>query len=450
MPYPRFAILGTLLLLLTPILATAAGPDPQAVAAKVGDEEILLGEVLQGVSSLAVLGKEDVPNRPGAREQFLERLITSRLLYLDGRDRGLDQGALYQEDLRIAFDPTLAARYLEHHLDRQPVTEEEILAAFHKEQGSAADPLTSERRVRLRKKVLEERRIAVQEAEVVRLRTAAKVAIHRENLDPAGDVARAPLTPVATVDGEVIPWRRLLHKLPTTIKTVDNRVAQAERLVDTHLLAREARRLGLDEEEGLQHKIAAFRRDELTKLVREEIIAREGLDDAGVEREYRAHIANFTLPEQRKVQQIVVQTRAEAEEIRAILKDPPQGVSFYTLARDRSIVPNAKQTLGEIGWVTRAQGHPKLSEAAFSLLPEAISEPVETDAGFHLIRVLEDRAEEVVPFDDDTRERIRARWNFNKIQAYANRLAEEKYKVEHFPEVYKLKRPATATAQEKN
>jgi peptidyl-prolyl cis-trans isomerase C len=304
--------------------------------------------------------------------------------------------------------------------------------------------------VRLRKEILKERRISGRRDEVARLRAAAKVTIHREALDPTGDVERAPLTPVATVDGESITWRQLLPKLPTTIRTVDNRLERVEQLVDTHLLAREARRLGLDQEESLQAKMAVFRRDELTKLVREEIIAREGLDDAGVEREYQEHIENFTLPEQRKVQQIVVTTKEEAEEILAILKDPPEGVTFFTLARERSIVPHVEKTLGVLGWVTREQGHPKLSDAAFSLGPGGISEPVETEGGFHIIRVLEERPEEVVPLDDDTRQRIRERWNYNKVQAYASRLADEKYPVKLFPEVYKLNRPTTAAAEEKN
>ncbi len=161
-----------------------------------------------------------------------------------------------------------------------------------------------------------------------------------------------------------------------------------ERLIATHLLAGAARRLGLDSDPRFQQMVAGFERRDVIKLVREEIVQREGLDDAGVRREYEAHRASFTAPERRQVQQIVVHSRAEAEEILAILRSPPAGVSFYTLARDRSIDPNAKQTLGVVGWVARTDGDPVLSDVAFSLAPGEISRPIQTGAGFHLVRVI--------------------------------------------------------------
>ena len=160
------------------------------------------------------------------------------------------------------------------------------------------------------------------------------------------------------------------------------------------------------------------------------------LDDAGVAREYESHRASFTLPEERQVQQIVVRTRAEADDVRATLASPPPGVTFHTLARDRSIVPNAAETLGVVGWVRRDQGHPALSEAAFALAPNAVSEPIETDAGFHVIRVLGVHSEEVQPLDDQVRARIRARWDANRVAEWAQQLAETAYPVTLFPETY--------------
>ncbi len=434
--------LATLLLLVLPLTAKAAAPDPKAVAARVDGEVITLGELLTSVGSLAVVGQEDLPDRPSARTQMLERLITARLLYLDGRDRKLDRTPLYAQDLHAFLDPMLAATYVQRLLASHPFDEEAFRAA------AKAKGLTDPRAmIRLRAKMAADHEKKVKADELARLWQAAKVKIHRENLEPAGDERRDPLAPVATVDGEVIAWRRLLPKLPATPRTVEDRARAVERLVDEHLLARAARAAGLDQSDSVRKAVDEFRRQELVKLVREEIVRREGLTDAQVEQQYRDHMDQWTLPEQRKVQQIVVKTREEAEEIYRTLQHPPKGVTFFTLARDRSIVPNHEKTLGMIGWVTREQGHPLLTKTAFSLKIGEVSRPVHTNAGYHIIRVVDIRPKEVIPLDDDTRYKIRARWNADRVQAYAERLA-QRYKVERYPEVYELHPKAPAAAAE--
>ena len=435
---PRTLI--TLLALILPLTALAAPPDPKAIAARVGDEVVTLGELLSAVGSLAVVGAENAPNAPSARARMLERLITARLLYLDGRERKLDQTPLYEQDLHAFTDPSLAATYVDRLQKSHPLTDAAFQAAARK--AGVTEPSAL---LRLRGKLLTEHEQEVRAEEIARLRQGVEITIHEENLDPAGDEARAPLTPVATVGGEVIAWRRLLPMLPATPRNVADRTKAVNRLVDQHLLAQAARRAGLDQDERFKEALSGFHRQELVKLVREEIIAREGLSDAQVERQYQDHIDRWTLKEQRKVQQIVVKTREEAEEIEKILAHPPKGTTFFTLARDRSIVPGHKQTLGMLGWVTRAQGDPRLSSVAFALKPGEISKPVKTEAGYHIIRVVDRRPEEVIPLDADTRYKITARWNADHIQAYANRLAKERYKVELHPEVYEL-RPATKTS----
>ncbi|RMF87845.1 MAG: hypothetical protein D6739_00960, partial [Nitrospirae bacterium] len=106
-----------------------------------------------------------------------------------------------------------------------------------------------------------------------------------------------------------------------------------------------------------------------------------------------------------------------------------------------------EKTLGMIGWVTREQGHPLLTKTAFSLKIGEVSRPVHTNAGYHIIRVVDIRPQEVIPLDDDTRYKIRARWNADRVQAYAERLA-QRYKVERYPEVYELHPKAPAAAAE--
>lgn len=423
-------------LLLTGLAPAVAQPDPQAVAARVGGAPILLREVIDATGSLALVGKEHAGEQPGARERVLERLITARVLTLDGRDRRLDQTPEYREDLRAFTDPVLAARYTERLRREQQVSAADLDRAWQRGHPDVAGGPPGSERAHLVRQILDERVRERRAAEMERLRRATAVSVHREALDPAGDHSRADATTVATVGEQPLSWRRVRAKLSGA--DFEQRILAVNAVIDTQLLADEARRIGLDADPGFRSLVDGFERREMIKLVREEIIAREGLDAAGVRREYDAHIANFTFPEARKVQQIVVRSRAEAEDLIATLRSPPKGVTFYTLARDRSIEPHAVQTLGVLGWVTRASGDAWLAEAAFSLRDGETSAPIERADGVHVARVIESRPAEVLPLDTDTEARIRARWNANRIREYANELAARKYSVELHPEVYSL------------
>ncbi len=408
-PLRGMIVLAALAVLVPHGTARASGLDSGAVAARVGGEPIYVGEIVEGAASLALVGQQEVGERPGTREQLLERLVVAHVLFLDGEARGLERDPRLVDEVAAAEDATLAARWLEQLRRRE----------CDATGPACADPGT--RRA----------------TEVARLRAASAVTIDDDALDPSADATRAATAPIGRIGDRVVRWRRVEAAGGTLGRDRAARSAAVGRVVDTILLADAARAAGFDRDPGFAELRAVWRRGAVVRLVRAEVIAAHGLDDAGVEREYARHRASFTLPAERQVQQIVVRTRAEADDIRRLLASPPAGVSFYTVARDRSIVPNAATTLGVVGWVRRDQGHPALSAATFALAPGAISDPVETDAGVHLIRVLAERPEETLALDEELRARIRARWNANRIAEYAQHLTETTYPVTLYPETYR-------------
>jgi parvulin-like peptidyl-prolyl isomerase len=68
------------------------------------------------------------------------------------------------------------------------------------------------------------------------------------------------------------------------------------------------------------------------------------------------------------------------------------GADFAQLARNNSIDQQTAPTGGDLGWFTYGQMVEPFSEAAFSLEPGSISEPVQTQFGWHIIKV-EDKQE---------------------------------------------------------
>lgn len=65
------------------------------------------------------------------------------------------------------------------------------------------------------------------------------------------------------------------------------------------------------------------------------------------------------------------------------------GADFEQLARTNSTDTATSATGGQLGWFTQQELAPPLAEAAFSLQPGEISQPVQTEFGWHIIKTLE-------------------------------------------------------------
>jgi parvulin-like peptidyl-prolyl isomerase len=92
-----------------------------------------------------------------------------------------------------------------------------------------------------------------------------------------------------------------------------------------------------------------------------------------------------TSEEELHVRQILVNTFDEAQKVEARLK---AGEDFGQVAAEISIDPNAKQDLGDIGWIGKGDTVKEFEDVAFSLPVMQISDPVTSTYGVHIIQVL--------------------------------------------------------------
>ena len=102
------------------------------------------------------------------------------------------------------------------------------------------------------------------------------------------------------------------------------------------------------------------------------------------------------------------------------------GADFATVAQEVSDDKGSAARGGDLGFFYRGQMVPAFENAAFSLEPKKLSEPVETPFGFHLIEVLEKQPESKLAFEQ-VRERIESvlkqRQLEQKVKAQVNALA---------------------------
>lgn len=151
--------------------------------------------------------------------------------------------------------------------------------------------------------------------------------------------------------------------------------------------------VGFRDEAQLRELIAET---ELVQLAYEAIFDSVQIGDGELRVAYQASRERFVTAPQACVRHILVGTLEEAE---AIVEELGAGADFGELAAERSNDPGSAVAGGELGCFGQGATVPAFDDAAFSAEIGALTGPVETNFGFHLLIVDERSAAEQLPFD---------------------------------------------------
>lgn len=99
----------------------------------------------------------------------------------------------------------------------------------------------------------------------------------------------------------------------------------------------------------------------------------------------------------------VADAKKRAEEIAKLAKAP--GADFEALAKEKSEGPAGPRG-GDLGYFTKDRMVPEFANAAFSMKPGEVSEPVRSSFGFHVIQVVDTKAAGKTSFEEAKEEII--------------------------------------------
>ena len=168
----------------------------------------------------------------------------------------------------------------------------------------------------------------------------------------------------------------------------------------------------------------SFRDDaRLNLLVRK--LATEQIEDTeeGLRQFFEENRFLFDQEEEIEARHILVETEAEADDILAQLED---GEDFATLAAEYSLDTSNKDQAGYLGFFGRGMMVPEFEETAFALEIGEISQPVETNFGFHIIELL-DRQDGTEAVYEDVEEQVREAMIEDRIPTIINELVRTLY-----------------------
>lgn len=163
------------------------------------------------------------------------------------------------------------------------------------------------------------------------------------------------------------------------------------------------------------------------------------VDEPALRDYFSAHRAEFVAREERALRHILVAVtpgadesaeQAAADKAAALLDRLRVGEDFAALAQANSDDPGSASNGGDLGWVEKGLMVAAFEEAAFALDKAAISAPVRTEFGYHIIQATDIRGGSGAGFEDlrDQVEESYRRFEAENLYFdYAERLAESAY-----------------------
>ncbi len=162
--------------------------------------------------------------------------------------------------------------------------------------------------------------------------------------------------------------------------------------------------------------------------------------------EYDKRVKEFSAPEERRASHILLAVekddkgKAKADssaamkaEAEALMKQAGSSAEkFAELAKAKSKDPGSAAQGGDLGFFGRGQMVKPFDDAVFAMKPGEVRGPIETDFGFHVIRLVDVKAERVRAFDEvkaqietETKQQRAAKLFGENAEKFQNRVYEQ-------------------------
>jgi peptidyl-prolyl cis-trans isomerase C len=211
---------------------------------------------------------------------------------------------------------------------------------------------------------------------------------------------------------QLIGYRLLLQesrsrKIAVPDTEIDARVAQIRGQFPTE----EAFKQTLDQQHVTVDQLKADARSEMlvTKVLQAEVDGKVAVKPEQVADFYQKNPDKFKQGERVRASHILIAFPQNADaaakqaaktKAEALLKDVKSGKDFAALAKQNSQDPGSAQNGGDLNYFEKGQMVGPFDQAVFSLQPGQTSDLVETQFGYHIIKLTDKQASRTVPIDE--------------------------------------------------
>jgi peptidyl-prolyl cis-trans isomerase C len=242
---------------------------------------------------------------------------------------------------------------------------------------------------------------------------------------PATDKTAAPApAPVATIDGTPISrleydiyLKSLLQGRPNTELTAEQRGQVLDELINMQVLASQGLKDGVDKDPDVAGRLDVVRMRVLADSESQKYLKDKEPTDAELHAEYDTAIQSMDKTEYH-ARHILVASKELADQA---IKKIKGGAKFEDVAKTQS-TDGSKTNGGDLGWFTLTRMAKPFGDAVKTLKKgEMTQEPVQTQFGWHVIK-LEDTRETAPPPFDQVKQQVNNGVIQKKLQTYVDSL----------------------------
>ncbi len=223
---------------------------------------------------------------------------------------------------------------------------------------------------------------------------------------------------IAIVNGKAVPTSRADALKQQVARSGRPITPEVEAQIKDEVIAREifmqeAQKRGLDATEDYKAQIELARQTILIRELFADYQKTAAVTDADVQAEYDKFVAANGGKEYR-ARHILVETKEQAEAILASLK---KGGKFEEIAKKQSKDPGSGANGGDLDWAAPGNYVKEFSEAMVALKKGEVSAPVQSQFGFHIIR-LDDVREAQLPKLEEVKPQISQQLQQQRMAAF--------------------------------
>ncbi len=222
-------------------------------------------------------------------------------------------------------------------------------------------------------------------------------------------------------------------------KDPKRRASMLRQIITSMVIADQARKEGFSQRQDIKENMELLINNFLTIEYFDKVIAQKiEVKDKHIRQYYEENKSKFKVPARVRARHILVKVNRTApegelkqaqEQANQILKRIKSGEDFSKLAAEYSDDPGSKETGGDIGFFSRGRMAPEFENTAFSLKPGETSDIVQTNFGFHIIRVTDRKDPSIQPYEtvkEQLRKKVAINMKKKAVDDYVDKIIEEK------------------------
>jgi peptidyl-prolyl cis-trans isomerase C len=191
-----------------------------------------------------------------------------------------------------------------------------------------------------------------------------------------------------------------------------------QELINQELLFNEAKQDGLDKTDEYALELEKLESQLLKSMALRKVLSTVAVTEDDLKNHYESNKEKFQKPMQLKASHILVKTEEEGQ---AVLDRLNAGETFEAVATEASECPS-KERGGDLGYFAKGAMVPEFEQATMELDKDQISGLVQTQFGYHVIKLVDRKEPEASSFEEVSKQIEQEVYGMRQGQVYQDKI----------------------------